>query len=186
MYLLVNNGVPEKYPYSIGMLRKDNPQVSFPANPSVKLLEEYGVFPVVQTQPPVINRIRENLKEETPQLVDGSWVQTWTVVPASDEEIQARQLEVKQEITSAVQDRLDTFARTRGYDNIVSACSYATSTHPKYGPEGRYCVQSREDTWDVLFAIETEVLQGIRPMPMRYEDIAADLPVLAWPGDAES
>ena len=84
-------------------------------------------------------------------------------------------------ITERVQERLDAFARTRGYDNIVSACSYATSTHPKYGPEGRYCVAVREQTWDTLFVIEADVIAGERPMPRCYEDIESELPVLAWP-----
>lgn len=89
--------------------------------------------------------------------------------------------EIKDEITAAVQSRLDAFAQGRGYDNIVSACSYATSQHPKYGPEGRYCVSAREQTWDALFAIEAQVIAGTRPMPAGYEDIEADLPALVWP-----
>jgi len=89
--------------------------------------------------------------------------------------------EIKDEITAAVQARLDDFAQGRGYDNIVSACSYATSQHHKYGPEGRYCVSAREQTWDALFAIEAEVVAGTRPMPTGYDDIESELPPLVWP-----
>lgn len=108
-------------------------------------------------------------------------MQSWSVISASPEEIAERQQQVKQEITAAVQERLDTFARTKGYDGILSACSYASSNHPKYAPEGRYCIQAREETWDILFAIESDVLQGTRPMPLSYEEIASELPVLSWP-----
>ena len=45
MYVKANNGVAEIYPYSIGLLRKDNPNTSFPKNPSDELLAEWGVFP---------------------------------------------------------------------------------------------------------------------------------------------
>lgn len=89
--------------------------------------------------------------------------------------------QVKDEITAAVQARLDAFARTRGYDSIVSACSYAISTHAKYGPEGRYCVSAREQTWDAMFAIEAAVLAGTRPLPSGYDEIESELPALAWP-----
>lgn len=89
--------------------------------------------------------------------------------------------EVKNEVTAAVQARLDAFAQSRGYDSIVSACSYATSQHSKYGPEGRYCVSAREQTWDALFAIEAEVIAGTRPMPTGYGDIESELPALVWP-----
>jgi hypothetical protein len=49
MYVLAPNQTVEKFPYSIGDLRKDNPQTSFPKNPSDELLASYNVFPVVST-----------------------------------------------------------------------------------------------------------------------------------------
>jgi len=49
MYAKINNQIVEKFPYSIGDLRKDNPQTSFPKNPSNVTLAEWGVFPVVYT-----------------------------------------------------------------------------------------------------------------------------------------
>jgi hypothetical protein len=49
MYVKINNQTVEKYPYSIGNLRKDNPQTSFPKNPSNDTLAEWNVFPVVST-----------------------------------------------------------------------------------------------------------------------------------------
>ena len=88
---------------------------------------------------------------------------------------------IRAEIEGEVQLRLDNFARTRGYDNIVSACSYATSSSERYGVEGRYCVLAREQTWDTLFAIESEVLMGTRPMPTDYNQIEPELPMLVWP-----
>lgn len=87
----------------------------------------------------------------------------------------------REEIAAEVQDRLDAFARTRGYDTIISACSYAVSQHPKYGVEGRYCVTAREQTWDALFAIEAQVTAGTRPLPSGYDEIKAELPALVWP-----
>lgn len=98
--------------------------------------------------------------------------------PPTQDQINAAK---KAEIVADVQLRLDIFAQTRGYDNIVSACSYATSQHQKYGPEGRYCVAAREQTWDALFAIEAEVTAGTRPLPSGYEEIKAELPALVWP-----
>ena len=49
MYAKINNQIVEKFPYSIGDLRKDNPQTSFPKNPSNDTLAEWNVFPVVST-----------------------------------------------------------------------------------------------------------------------------------------
>jgi hypothetical protein len=84
-------------------------------------------------------------------------------------------------ITEAVQDRLDNFARTRNYDNMLSACTYATSTIPKFQTEGQYCVNARDSTWAALYSILAEVQEGTRPLPSSYEDIEGDLPILTWP-----
>lgn len=182
MYLLIQNGAVARYPYSVEELRRDNPGTSFPAQPTLTSLAEWGVYPVTPTAMPAVDPLTQNVVEDTPtQLSDGTWAQVWEVRSATAQEIAQRQQAVKDRITEQVQGRLDSFARTRGYDDIVSACSYATSQHPKYGPEGRYCVSAREDTWDVLFTIESEVIAGTRPMPMSYAEIEQDLPVLAWP-----
>jgi hypothetical protein len=87
-------------------------------------------------------------------------------------------------ITAQIIQRLDNFARTRGYDNILSACTYATSANPEFATEGRYCVKARNDTWVAVYAILDAVLAGERPAPESIADIEADLPVLAWPETA--
>ena len=85
------------------------------------------------------------------------------------------------DITSATQARLDTFARTRNYDGILSACTYATSTNPRFASEGQYCVTARDATWSALYVVMAEVEAGTRPMPTGYQDIEPDLPALVWP-----
>lgn len=89
--------------------------------------------------------------------------------------------QIKAEIVEATQKRLDDFARTRNYDNIMSACTYATSAVPKFAAEGQYCVNARDNTWAALYAILAEVEAGTRPMPSGYTDIEPLLPVLEWP-----
>ena len=85
------------------------------------------------------------------------------------------------QFTAAVQKRLDEFARTRGYDNILSAASYATSTNPKFAAEGQYAVAARDATWAKCYEILAEVQAGTRPMPSSFADIEPLLPVLEWP-----
>lgn len=162
-------------------IRMHFPGTSFPASITDATLAGVNVYPVAPVDPPPHDALTETLVEGTPTQIGGGWFQTWTVQPASAQEIAARQEAIRVAMTDRVQGRLDDFARTRGYDNIVSACSYATSTHVKYGPEGRYCVTAREDTWDVMFSIEAQVQAGLRPIPMTYEEIEAELPALEWP-----
>lgn len=89
--------------------------------------------------------------------------------------------EVQQAITAATQRRLDDFARTRGYDGIMSACTYAVSTNAKFAAEGQYCVEARDATWATLYQIMDDVLAGTRTMPSGYADIEPELPALVWP-----
>ena len=84
-------------------------------------------------------------------------------------------------LTAQIQASLDAFAKTRNYDGILSACTYATSTVPKFSAEGQYCVQARDATWAAGYALMDEVLAGTRPVPSSIADIEADLPALAWP-----
>ena len=96
------------------------------------------------------------------------------VDPSTPEQIMA-------ECVERTQKRLDDFARTRNYDGILSACTYATSTVPKFATEGQYCVNARDRTWAMLYQLLAEVQAGTRPMPSGYADIEPLLPVLEWP-----
>ena len=82
--------------------------------------------------------------------------------------------------TAAIQAHLDDFARTRNYDGILSAATYATSTVGKFRAEGQYAVEARDATWSKGYAIMDDVLAGARPMPSLAE-VLDELPPLAWP-----
>ena len=84
-------------------------------------------------------------------------------------------------VVQATQARLDDFARTRNYDGILSACTYATSTVPKFQTEGQYAVQVRDATWAALYAFMADVQAGTRPAPSGFEDVEPPLPALEWP-----
>lgn len=90
------------------------------------------------------------------------------------EQLQAR-------ITQQVQKRLDDFARTRNYDNCLSACSYVASTNEKFKNEALYCIQSRDETWVKCAEILNDALAGTRPMPNNLSDFENELPALVWP-----
>ena len=80
----------------------------------------------------------------------------------------------------SVQQHLDDFARTLGYDGIMSACTYATSTVPKFNAEGQYAVEARDATWAKCYEVLAAVEAGSRPMPT-LEELLTELPVLTWP-----
>jgi len=85
-----------------------------------------------------------------------------------------------QQFATEAQSRLDTWAQSRGYDGILSACTYATSQVPRFQAEGQRCVDLRDQTWARLYEILAEVEAGARPVPMSLAEIEVDLPMLAW------
>ena len=180
MYVKITNQIVEKFPYSIGDLRKDNPQVSFPKNPSVEMLASWGVYPVVSTGAQH-DPATQVATQEGCVYQNERWETAWTVRAKTAEELQADVLALQASIVQQTQQRLDDFAKTRNYDGILSACTYATSTVPKFAAEGQYAVNARDNTWAALYALMAEVEAGTRPMPSGFADIEADLPVLAWP-----
>jgi hypothetical protein len=89
-----------QYPYSLRQLRLDNPQVSFPKEPSPELLAEYNVHPVTPVQRPA-STLTQDPAELLPQLINGQWTQVWTMVDVSPEEAAPRQQEAADVAASA-------------------------------------------------------------------------------------
>jgi len=89
-------------------------------------------------------------------------------------------LVIQNQIVTSVQLRLDTFARTRNYDSILSACTYATSQVPKFASEGQQCVDLRDATWSTLYSLLAEVQAGTKVMPSDYLEVEPLLPALQW------
>ena len=84
------------------------------------------------------------------------------------------------ELTERVQQRLDDFAKTRGYDSILTAATYATSTNPTFAAEGQYAVEARDATWAKAFELLAGYLErGEFP---DWPETAKALPKLAWVG----
>lgn len=180
MYVLAPNQIVDKFPYSIGDLRKDNPQVSFPKNPSVEMLASYNIFPVVSTGPQY-DSATEVAMPDGCTYTGTRWETYWDIRSKTVEELAADVAKLQAGVVAATQARLDAFASTRNYDGILSACTYATSGIPQFAAEGQYAVNARDNTWATLYTILAEVQAGTRPMPAGFEDVEADLPLLAWP-----
>lgn len=145
----------------------------------------FRVVTLLETPAPEHDPITQSAVRDGGELVDGQWQYKWRVDNLSPEEveknIEERNAALVRSVQSRTQARLDDFARTRNYDGILSACTYATSTVLKFAAEGQYCVEARDDTWDTLYGILADVEAGKRPVPSGYEEIEKELPELAWP-----
>lgn len=183
MFALIENGTVKKYPYTEHDVRRANPQTSLPAVFSDVVMASFGAQRVFFSTPPAYNENTHALEEGLPIFDQEAqrWAQVWSVRDLSADEKSRRANAVQQMIVDAVQQRLDDFARTRNYDSILSACTYATSAVPKFKAEGQCCVDARDNTWAVLYGYMAEVQAGTKPMPSGFSDVESLLPVLAWP-----
>jgi hypothetical protein len=163
--------------YTITELLRDNPEVSFPSGieDHAELMAGFSVYPAAETEQthnPLTHAVIEGF-----ELVDGSWLQVWieTALPA-DDVAEA----VQRDFTRKMAALLNDFARTRNYDSIISAATYATSTNAQFATEGQRAVELRDEIWATGYQIIGDVLAGNRPMPTRFEDILPELPELTW------
>jgi len=79
MFVKASNGAIERFPYTISDLRRDNPNVSFPATLPDTELETYGVYRVTPTSPPASDPRTDTL-ERSCSFIDGTWTEVWTKV----------------------------------------------------------------------------------------------------------
>ena len=89
MFVKTTNGQLDQYPYTVGNLRRDNPNTSFPKRPSNEMLAEWGMQPVTKTDRPDVDHTK-NVTEGTPVLNGDAWTQVWEVTDATVEEIAQR------------------------------------------------------------------------------------------------
>lgn len=124
---------------------------------------------MVTYDPPVHDEELEQVQPVTPvpelQMAVEFEVSTKPGVSAQDIWMRRR--------SAAVQTLLDSEAVAHGYDNIVSAVSYANSGHPVFGPEGQAFLSWRDECWQKLFDVMNTAFGSGAPAPTEAEVVAA-------------
>lgn len=87
--------------------------------------------------------------------------------------------EIQAELTNTVQAYMDDAVKARGYDGILSACSYINTGIERFDSEGAACRMWRSAVWEKCYAILAEVQAGARAVPT-VEELINELPKLEW------
>lgn len=188
-----------QYPISEQQIRNENPNTSFPI-----LFVPPDEYALVFTSPqPEHNQVIQFAREVAPEMtVKGHYEQRWEILSkfseytddagavhsVAEQEANALTADAKEKAKRLIdtcvtntQQRLDTWAKERNYDGILSLCTYATSSNSRFAIEGQRGVDNRDATWSKLYQILADVESGIRPVPNGYVDIESELPELVWP-----
>lgn len=146
--------------------------------------------PVLQKQERKVLTAEAVLDEEGRELeparyetvVEEVAVRRFQIVAIPEPSAEERAAILLDSLTNAIQNALDDFARTRGYDDIRSACTYAFSADAAFRAEGEYCMALRDATWREAWNLLDDVKAGGRAIPSEAEVLAL-LPVgsAAWP-----
>lgn len=83
-------------------------------------------------------------------------------------------------LQAVVQKRLDEWAGERGYESILSLCTYATSTVPQFQAGGQRGVEVRDACWTFGYSLLAQVEVGQAPIPSE-DELLQMLPPMEWP-----
>jgi len=125
MFVKTTNDQIDQYPYTVGNLRRDNPNTSFPKRVSDEMLADWGVYPVAKADMPNVDHT-QNLTEGQPALVDGQWQQTWVITDATPEEVSQRAEQQANDIRNTRNQLLSDSDWTQIADAPVNATAWAT------------------------------------------------------------
>jgi hypothetical protein len=86
----------------------------------------------------------------------------------------------QQDFAFAIQDRIDTTAISRGYQDGFALASYATSTIPQWAAEAAAFIAWRDAVWVYAHQELASVLNGSRAIPT-IAGFLEELPGMKWP-----
>lgn len=88
MLVKATNDTVDQFPYTIGQLRRDNPNTSFPKTIPDATLAAFNVYQVTQAAAPAYDATTQKLvTDAAPTLIDGAWVLSTSVVDMTADEI---------------------------------------------------------------------------------------------------
>ena len=111
----------EQYPYSIGLLRKENPNTSFPKQVSASDMAAFNVYPVTEVTP-TVSDTQKLVKVWTPTLVGGDWVLAHEAVDLTSDDI----AEATAVLAANAREKRDALLAATDWTSMADAPTQAT------------------------------------------------------------
>ncbi|WP_103618931.1 hypothetical protein [Campylobacter concisus] len=132
-------------------------------------LKELGYLMVVEEPYPTFD---SDFKKAIPNdhIKDDTYISSYKVVDKTLDELTLLFKEKTQEL-------LDAKAREKGYDDILSACSYAGYDND-FRAEGEAFGIWRAKVWKYGYGLLNAIAEGKHKMPKSFDEILAEMPTL--------
>lgn len=132
-------------------------------------LKELGYLKVIYKDYPA-NTDEFKKVVQISEVKDDTYVISYEIVSKNLEELTALFKEKTQEL-------LDAKAREKGYDDILSACSYAGYDND-FRAEGEAFGIWRAKVWKYGYGLLNAIAEGKHKMPKSFDEILAEMPTL--------
>jgi len=151
--------------YTLRQLRQDNPQVSFPAEPTDALLAEYGMYPVqVEAQPTIDTRYQRLVRGPMTEA-NGVVTRGWVIenIPGTVERVKA---EAYRRIVAICPE-------WRQRNLTAQAAQLAKKGEANWTPEEAAAWSAGEAIWNQIAAIRaaSDVIEEMDPIPANFYDL---------------
>ena len=125
MFVKITNGQAQAN-YTIGDLRRDNPNVSFPRNISDETLASFNVFRVTEVPAPDYDSRTHRLVTQAPALVNGVWTVSRIAVAKDQAQIDNETAQMAANVRSNRNNKLTASDWTQVIDAPVDKAAWAT------------------------------------------------------------
>lgn len=174
------NLTTKQYPIIQAQIAAEFPNSSLPPVLSDAQARVLGYADVQLVQQPTYDPTAEKVVELPPAEINNVYVQQWTVVPLTSEELTLVLSEKIQAIDAMLTNHLDTVARTKKYDNRITCMVRAGFAGP-FQAEGIAFATWCDSCNAMAYQLLQEIQAGTRALPGDPRELLLLLPEMVWP-----
>lgn len=169
MYLKLTNGQPENY--TIGQLRRDNKNVSFPKIISDDTLAYFSVYSYTQQDQPTYDSRTQKIEVGDFIETETGWERGWNIVDKTAEEIEAYDQRMISSVKTEAQRRiLEILPEWKQRNLTARAAELAIKGVANWTAEETLEYEEGQAIWNSIKAVRaaSDALEAMTPIPDDY------------------
>lgn len=171
MHIKLTNGIPEIY--SIGQLRRDNPNISFPKIISDDTLSRFNVYTYVVADRPSYDKATQRIEHSSFDNSSGSWVLTWVTVAKTPAELEEYTATMVSKVKAEARRRILTILPEWKQRNLTArAAELSIKGVTNWTSEEQLEYDNGQELWNEIKVLreKSNILEALSPIPENYSD----------------